>query len=138
MKDSPGINFAIPIDYVKEFLKKYACMFGRNHIRRCFGIRIEKKEYGEGLFVILEVRKNSPAYLAGIRPGFILTRINNVRVKQNSEDEVNNMLEVERETITVLTFERYSKTRRVWLRVNIEIKLMPRLDCDYQVDMDYI
>ena len=43
-------------------------------------------------------------------------------------------LEVEMETIAVLTL------RRIYSRpsIDIDIKLLPRHNCAYQVDMDYI
>ena len=135
MKDSPGINFAIPVVYIKRFLMYACCKFGSNHIKRCIGIRIKKCEWN-GQLVILEVRKNSPAFLAGVRPGYILTRIDDVRVKE--ESEVYDLLEVGMKTVAVLTLRRYSKTMEKWVRFEIEVQLTPRLNCDYQVDMDYI
>ena len=131
MKDSPGINFAIPVDHVKGFLKQ---IIRRNHIKRCIGITIKKSDVDGHL--VIEVRKNSPAYLAGIFPGYILTHINDLRVKEKSE--VYNTMKVEMETVAVLTLGRYSKTKAKWISFKIEMELTPRLNCDCQVNMDYI
>ena len=97
-----------------------------------------KKSDVDGHLVIevIEVRKNSPAYLAGIFPGDILTHINDLRVKEKME--VYNTTKVEMETVAVLTLGRYSKTKAKCVRFKIEMELTPRLNCDCQVNMDYI
>ena len=133
-KDSPGINFAIPVDYVRGFFKQ---TIRRNHIKRCIGITMKKSDVDGHLVIeVFEVRKNSPAYLAGIFPGDILTHINDLRVK--GKMEVYNTTKVEMETVAVLTLGRYSKTKAKCVRFKIEMELTPRLNCDCQVTMDYI
>lgn len=96
MKVTPGISFAIPIDYAKEFLKKSAesgKITGRatSGSRRYIGITMlslnpqvieELRARGQVTanllhgIVIYRVVVGSPADLAGLRPGDIVTHIN--------------------------------------------------------------
>ncbi|XP_011165302.1 serine protease HTRA2, mitochondrial isoform X2 [Solenopsis invicta] len=96
MKVTPGISFAIPIDYAKEFLKKTELRrknkdvkFKESSRRRYLGItmqtltpeilnEIQNSEHTSirhGVFV-WRVRLRSPAYSAGLQPGDIVTHAN--------------------------------------------------------------
>ncbi|XP_020296699.1 serine protease HTRA2, mitochondrial isoform X2 [Pseudomyrmex gracilis] len=96
MKVTSGISFAIPIDYAKEFLKKAECRRkGKNLIthepkRRYLGITmqtltpetlLEMQQHSDymnvrhGVFV-WKVMVSSPAHLAGLQPGDIVTHAN--------------------------------------------------------------
>jgi len=96
MKVTPGISFAIPIDYAKEFLKKSAeskKFVGKasSGTRRYIGITMlslnpqvieELRARGQVTvnllhgIVIYRVVVGSPADMAGLRPGDIVTHIN--------------------------------------------------------------
>ena len=96
MKVSPGISFAIPIDYAKEFLRKSAeaqTRGGGHKTRRYVGFTmvplnqqsIEELRKRNHLSVnishgilIYRVVENSPSHLAGLKPGDIVTHINGV------------------------------------------------------------
>jgi len=95
MKVSPGISFAIPIDYAKEFLKRSAETQkkggGGHQTRRYLGITMlplnhqiigelrKRNQLTVNLthgILIYRVVENSPAHQAGLRPGDIVTHIN--------------------------------------------------------------
>jgi len=95
MKVSPGISFAIPIDYAKEFLRRSAetqKKGGGGHLtRRYLGITMlplnhqiigelrKRNQLTVNLthgILIYRVVENSPAHQAGLRPGDIVTHIN--------------------------------------------------------------
>eukprot|EP00090_Calanus_glacialis_P019159 TRINITY_DN29497_c0_g1_i1.p1 TRINITY_DN29497_c0_g1~~TRINITY_DN29497_c0_g1_i1.p1 ORF type:complete len:446 (+),score=145.57 TRINITY_DN29497_c0_g1_i1:37-1374(+) len=95
MKVTPGISFAIPIDYAKEFLKKSAEAQkkggGVDHSRRYIGItmvtlnpqiveelktRIQVPQNISHGIIIYRIVLGSPADTAGLKPGDIVTHIN--------------------------------------------------------------
>jgi len=95
MKVTPGISFAIPIDYAKEFLKKSAEAQkkggGVDHSRRYIGItmvtlnpqiveelktRIQIPQNISHGIIIYRIVLGSPADTAGLKPGDIVTHIN--------------------------------------------------------------
>jgi len=95
MKVTPGISFAIPIDYAKEFLKKSADAQkkggGLDTSRRYIGItmitlnpqiieelktRIQVPQNISHGIIIYRIVLNSPADTAGLKPGDIVTHIN--------------------------------------------------------------
>jgi len=94
MKVTPGISFAIPIDYAKEFLARSAeaqRLGKREGIRRYIGITMvtlnpqicdELKARNQGPqdvnhgILIYRVVTGSPSDKAGLRPGDIVTHIN--------------------------------------------------------------
>ncbi|KAG8236305.1 hypothetical protein J437_LFUL016377 [Ladona fulva] len=101
MKVTPGISFAIPIDYAKEFLKKTAengpmgsgALKGKTPARRRFmgitmltltqEILVELQQRNHQVppdvshgILVWKVVVGSPAYNAGLRPGDIVTIIN--------------------------------------------------------------
>ncbi|XP_041985513.1 uncharacterized protein LOC121737846 [Aricia agestis] len=94
MKVVPGISFAIPIDYVKEFLKK-ASSKTQPVSKRYLGITMlsltphmlmelkmrnpEMSDIQHGILV-WKVIVGSPAYNAGLQPGDIVTTINGAPV----------------------------------------------------------
>jgi len=98
MKVSPGISFAIPIDYAKEFLRKSAetqKSGGGVKARRYAGITmvplndqiIDELMKRKQLMVpikhgilIYRVVENSPSDHAGLKPGDIVTHINGVAI----------------------------------------------------------
>jgi len=99
MKVSPGISFAIPIDYAKEFLRRSAEAQkkggGQSNKRRYVGITmlplnhqiIEELMKRQHLSVnishgilIYRVVENSPSHVAGLKPGDIVTHINGTPV----------------------------------------------------------
>lgn len=96
MKVTAGISFAIPIDYAKEFLRKSAEAQkkgggGRQKTRRYLGISMmtldskiidgigkhfnSRMKITHGI-LIYKVVEGSPAFTAGLRPGDIVTHIN--------------------------------------------------------------
>lgn len=99
MKVTAGISFAIPIDYAKEFLKKTAEKGGGfakgkpSGVRRFMGITMltltpeilfELQQRNHQLppevthgILVWKVVISSPAYSGGLRPGDIVTVINN-------------------------------------------------------------
>jgi len=95
MKVTPGISFAIPIDYAKEFLKKSSeaqkMNGGKDNSRRYIGItmltlnpqiieelktRIRVPQHISHGIIIYRIVLNSPADNAGLKPGDIVTHIN--------------------------------------------------------------
>lgn len=95
MKVTPGISFAIPIDYAKEFLKKSADAQkkggGLDNSRRYIGItmitlnpqiieelktRIQVPQNVHHGIIIYRIVLHSPADVAGLKPGDIVTHIN--------------------------------------------------------------
>jgi len=95
MKVTPGISFAIPIDYAKEFLRKSAEAHkkgsGVDRTRRYIGItmvslnpqiieelktRIQIPQSISHGIMIYKIVLNSPADSAGLKPGDIVTHIN--------------------------------------------------------------
>lgn len=95
MKVTPGISFAIPIDYAKEFLRKSAeahkAGSGVDKTRRYIGItmvslnpqiieelktRIQVPASISHGIMIYRIVLNSPADCAGLKPGDIVTHIN--------------------------------------------------------------
>jgi len=95
MKVTPGISFAIPIDYAKEFLEKSAEAQkkggGVDNCRRYIGItmltlnpqiieelktRIQVPQNISHGIIIYRVVLSSPADAAGLKPGDIVTHIN--------------------------------------------------------------
>jgi len=99
MKVTPGISFAIPIDYAKEFLKKSAEAQkkggGLDNSRRYIGItmvtlnpqiidelkvRIQVPQNVSHGIIIYRIVLKSPADLAGLKPGDIVTHINGAAI----------------------------------------------------------
>ncbi|KYQ46205.1 Serine protease HTRA2, mitochondrial [Trachymyrmex zeteki] len=97
MKVTSGISFAIPIDYAKEFLKKAELRKKNKDVlhkdtprRRYMGITMqtltpeilnEMQQYYEYMNVrhgvlVWKVMIGSPAYIAGLKPGDIVTHAN--------------------------------------------------------------
>jgi len=95
MKVTPGISFAIPIDYAKEFLKKSEEAQkkggGLDNSRRYIGItmitlnhqiidelktRIQVPQNISHGIIIYRIVLSSPADCAGLKPGDIVTHIN--------------------------------------------------------------
>ncbi|XP_012525720.2 serine protease HTRA2, mitochondrial isoform X2 [Monomorium pharaonis] len=105
MKVTPGISFAIPIDYAKDFLKKTELRrknkdvkFKEPFRRRFIGITMqtltpeilnemqqnsEHMSVRHGVFV-WRVMFGSPAHNAGLQPGDIITHANNEPVLDSS------------------------------------------------------
>ena len=104
MKITPGISFAIPIDYAKEFLRK--CQqrqegkLPKAKKRRFMGIKmiaitsqiIEDLRHRMNLapdinhgIVVYRVVQESPADNAGIQPGDVITHINGIEIFECSE-----------------------------------------------------
>lgn len=122
MKITPGISFAIPIDYAKEFLRK--CQQRREgklpevKKRRFMGIkmiaitpqikeelRLRMKLPGDihhGI-VVYRVVRESPADNAGIQPGDVITHINGNEIHECSE--VMELLETNAELVVTIRRE---------------------------------
>merc|ERR1712037_1095078 len=122
MKITPGISFAIPIDYAKEFLRK--CQQRREgklpevKKRRFMGIkmiaitaqikeelRLRMKLPGDihhGI-VVYRVVRESPADNAGIQPGDVITHINGNEIYECSE--VMELLETNKELVVTIRRE---------------------------------
>jgi Do/DeqQ family serine protease len=84
-----GIGFAIPIDQANDIMKQ---LIAGKHISRGFlgvslqALNAEIREYlnykeGDGVFIRALV-KGSPAEKAGLLPGDVITKINNVAIKE--------------------------------------------------------
>lgn len=105
MKVTPGISFAIPIDYAKEFLKKVELRKKTKGVtsqqvprRRYVGITmqtlmpdtlLEMQQYKEYMNVrhgvlVWKVMLKSPAHNAGLQPGDIVTHANGNPVTNSS------------------------------------------------------
>jgi len=104
MKITPGISFAIPIDYAKEFLRK--CQQRREgklpkvKKRRFMGIKMIAitpqimdelrlrmnlpRDINHGI-VVYRIVQESPADRAGIQPGDVITHINGIEIHEASE-----------------------------------------------------
>ncbi|ODN06172.1 Serine protease HTRA2, mitochondrial [Orchesella cincta] len=97
MKVMPGISFAIPIDHAKKFLQRIELRKATGKItgsRRYMGVTIltitdqirmelEAKSGVTGIrhgVVVWQVVVGSPSYLAGIKPGDIITNINGLQI----------------------------------------------------------
>lgn len=97
MKVTPGISFAIPIDYAKDFLQKAELRKKNKDVsfqgapkRRYMGITmqtlmpdtlLEMQQYNEYMHVrhgvlVWKVMLDSPAYNAGLQPGDVITHAN--------------------------------------------------------------
>jgi len=122
MKITPGISFAIPIDYAKEFLRK--CQQRREgklpevKKRRFMGIkmiaitpqikeelRLRMKLPGDihhGI-VVYRVVRESPADNAGIQPGDVITHINGNEIHECSE--VMELLETNKDLVVTIRRE---------------------------------
>ena len=116
MKVTPGISFAIPIDYAKEFLqksetrKKSGILNQQKQKRKFMGITmlaISPQIIGElrtrmqipydvyhGI-VVFRIVHGSPADVAGLQPGDIITHINGNEV--HTSGDVYEILEQENE-----------------------------------------
>lgn len=86
-----GIGFALPINEVKRILNKL--LKGGRITRGALGVTVadadskEARELGiqaKGGAVIVRMAFNSPAYLAGLRPGDVIVKFNKVTVKDAS------------------------------------------------------
>lgn len=100
MKVTPGISFAIPIDYAKEFLNKSKQRKEGKRSRRFMGITMltitpdvihelrQKMNFPRDLnsgIIVYRVVVDSPSDNAGIRPGDIITHINGMQMRQTSQ-----------------------------------------------------
>lgn len=104
MKITPGISFAIPIDYAKEFLRKcqqrHEGKLPQAKKRRFMGIKMIAitsqivedlrlrmnlpRDINHGI-VVYRVVQESPADNAGIQPRDVITHINGVEIHECSE-----------------------------------------------------
>ncbi|CRK88983.1 CLUMA_CG002565, isoform A [Clunio marinus] len=107
MKVTPGISFAIPIDYAKNFLKlaeekiKKGKSYGEAPQRRYMGITMlsltpqiiaELKQRGSQIpesiqqgILVWKVIMGSPSHTSGLMAGDIILNINNQDVKQSAD-----------------------------------------------------
>lgn len=128
MKVTSGISFAIPIDYVKEFLLRNAGQnkkVGTQQVRQYIGItmltlttdllhelknrsRTVPTEVQSGVLV-WKVILNSPAHAGGLHPGDIVTHINGKEVK-NSND-VYQVLDGKQKSLEMSVYRGFEKLK---------------------------
>jgi len=132
MKVTPGISFAIPIDYAKEFLRKSAEAQRKGRgvgqkSRRYLGISMMTlnskiiegigKHFSRGVrishgILVYKVVEGSPAYAAGLRPGDVVTHVNGAPI--HGVTDLYKLLEGEKELVmTVLGQQGNTVTRRI-------------------------